>query len=458
MARAQAEAGVDMVGPSGMMDGQVRVIREALDAAEHQGVSILAYSAKYASAFYGPFREAVDSSLEGDRRTYQQDSPNALEGVREALLDVAEGADIVMVKPAPGLPRRHPTCPRRRRRAGRGLQHLGGVLHGRGGRRPRLDRPGGGDPRDAHLDPARRCRRHPHLLGGRGRAAAASLTVAGRRGCDLDRRATVTGCRLPSTYPLTSSSPSTASASTTWTGAATEMPCCCWQDWAAPATCMRLAPHLSDRFRVVALTRRGHGLSDQAHSGHALADAAEDARRFLDALGIQRAHVGGALDGWGEASALAARHPGRVGKVVYLDGAYDWVDRPGPAASDEAASPDRFASYEDYVDFVHSLLPDEVSGPALDAMLRTSVDIHADGSVVDKLPEEAFARCRGLELVPTPLLRHHRTGAGRVRRGRSVASGRGGVAGRLSRPLSRGDSARSRHRDARQPLRVPRPP
>ena len=100
MARAHAEAGVDMVGPSGMMDGQVRVIREALDAAEHQGVSILAYSAKYASAFYGPFREAVDSSLEGDRRTYQQDSPNALEGVREALLDVAEGADIVMVKPA----------------------------------------------------------------------------------------------------------------------------------------------------------------------------------------------------------------------------------------------------------------------------------------------------------------------------------------------------------------------
>lgn len=100
MARAQAEAGVDMVGPSGMMDGQVRVIREALDASEHEGVSILAYSAKYASAFYGPFREAVDSSLEGDRRTYQQDSSNAVEGVREALLDVAEGADIVMVKPA----------------------------------------------------------------------------------------------------------------------------------------------------------------------------------------------------------------------------------------------------------------------------------------------------------------------------------------------------------------------
>ncbi len=100
MAIAHAEAGVDMVGPSGMMDGQVAVIREALDAGEHSGVSILAYSAKYASAFFGPFREAVNSSLEGDRRTYQQDPGNVREGVREALLDVAEGADIVMVKPA----------------------------------------------------------------------------------------------------------------------------------------------------------------------------------------------------------------------------------------------------------------------------------------------------------------------------------------------------------------------
>jgi len=100
MARAQAAAGVDMVGPSGMMDGQVGAVRAALDAAGHQDVGILAYSAKYASAFFGPFREAVDSSLVGDRRTYQQDSANAVEGVREALLDVAEGADIVMVKPA----------------------------------------------------------------------------------------------------------------------------------------------------------------------------------------------------------------------------------------------------------------------------------------------------------------------------------------------------------------------
>jgi len=102
MALAHGAAGVDMVGPSGMMDGQVAVVRAALDAAEQQDVAILAYSAKYASAFFGPFREAVASSLIGDRRTYQQDPANALEGVREALLDVEQGADVVMVKPALG--------------------------------------------------------------------------------------------------------------------------------------------------------------------------------------------------------------------------------------------------------------------------------------------------------------------------------------------------------------------
>ncbi len=100
MAVTQAAAGVDLVGPSGMMDGQVAAIRAALDAAGHTDTGILAYGAKYASAFYGPFREAVDSSLEGDRRTYQQDPRNAAEGVREVLLDVEQGADIVMVKPA----------------------------------------------------------------------------------------------------------------------------------------------------------------------------------------------------------------------------------------------------------------------------------------------------------------------------------------------------------------------
>jgi porphobilinogen synthase len=100
MAVAQAQAGVHVVGPSGMMDGQVGVVRSALDAAGFTNVAILAYAVKYASAFFGPFRDAVESSLEGDRRTYQQDPANLREALREVALDVAEGADIVMVKPA----------------------------------------------------------------------------------------------------------------------------------------------------------------------------------------------------------------------------------------------------------------------------------------------------------------------------------------------------------------------
>lgn len=100
MAVVQAEAGAGVVGPSGMMDGQVGVIRRALDAAGHQDIAILAYAVKYASAFYGPFRDAVESALQGDRRTYQQDPPNLREALREVELDVAEGADLVMVKPA----------------------------------------------------------------------------------------------------------------------------------------------------------------------------------------------------------------------------------------------------------------------------------------------------------------------------------------------------------------------
>ncbi|MER5970215.1 porphobilinogen synthase [Streptomyces sp. NPDC002055] len=100
MARVQADAGVHVVGPSGMMDGQVGVIREALDGTGHQDVAILAYTAKYTSAFYGPFREAVASSLKGDRKTYQQDPANARESLRELALDLEEGADMVMVKPA----------------------------------------------------------------------------------------------------------------------------------------------------------------------------------------------------------------------------------------------------------------------------------------------------------------------------------------------------------------------
>jgi porphobilinogen synthase len=97
-----AQAGAHVVAPSGMMDGQVSAIRSALDAAGAIDTAILAYGAKYASAFYGPFREAVASSLVGDRKTYQQDPANVREALREVALDVAEGADLIMVKPALG--------------------------------------------------------------------------------------------------------------------------------------------------------------------------------------------------------------------------------------------------------------------------------------------------------------------------------------------------------------------
>jgi len=98
---SHADAGADVVAPSDMMDGRVGAIRHQLDEEGHSDVPIMAYSAKYASAFYGPFREAAESTPEfGDRRGYQMDPANALEGVREAELDLAEGADVVMVKPA----------------------------------------------------------------------------------------------------------------------------------------------------------------------------------------------------------------------------------------------------------------------------------------------------------------------------------------------------------------------
>jgi porphobilinogen synthase len=97
---SHAEAGADVVAPSDMMDGRVVAIRAALDAEGHEDTAIMAYSAKYASAFYGPFREAVDSQLTGDRRTYQMDAANRREAILEVELDLAEGADMVMVKPA----------------------------------------------------------------------------------------------------------------------------------------------------------------------------------------------------------------------------------------------------------------------------------------------------------------------------------------------------------------------
>ncbi|WP_409483821.1 porphobilinogen synthase [Arsenicicoccus dermatophilus] len=100
MGIAQAEAGATVLGLSGMMDGQVGHVRATLDQAGHRDTVVLAYAAKYASGFYGPFREAVASSLVGDRRTYQQDPANLTESLREVRLDVEEGADMVMVKPA----------------------------------------------------------------------------------------------------------------------------------------------------------------------------------------------------------------------------------------------------------------------------------------------------------------------------------------------------------------------
>jgi porphobilinogen synthase len=100
MAVAQAAAGAHVLGPSGMMDGQIGVVRRALDEAGYTDTAVLAYAVKYASAFYGPFREAVESTLQGDRKTYQQDPANLRESLREVALDLAEGADMVMVKPA----------------------------------------------------------------------------------------------------------------------------------------------------------------------------------------------------------------------------------------------------------------------------------------------------------------------------------------------------------------------
>jgi porphobilinogen synthase len=100
-ALSHAEAGADIVAPSDMMDGRVKIIRETLDQAGYQHLPILAYSAKYASAFYGPFREAAESAPQfGDRRSYQMDPPNVREALREVAADIAEGADMVMVKPA----------------------------------------------------------------------------------------------------------------------------------------------------------------------------------------------------------------------------------------------------------------------------------------------------------------------------------------------------------------------
>lgn len=163
-----------------------------------------------------------------------------------------------------------------------------------------------------------------------------------------------------------------------------------------PHVFAELAPQLTDRFRVLALSRRGHGLTDQVRGGYSLADAAEDARGLLDALGIERAHLVGHSMGGGEVSALAARHPDRVASVVYLDGAYDWADRVTSGEEADPApteSPDRFASYDDFTSYVRSLDSqfEMIWGPSFDAMCRALVGTHADGSVTEKLSDAEAA-------------------------------------------------------------------
>ena len=164
MAVTHADSGADLVAPSDMMDGRVAAIRNALDDDGFTDTAIMAYSAKFASAFYGPFREAAESAPAfGDRRSYQMDSANGEEAIREALLDIEEGADIVMVKPALPVSRRHPRreagdqvppCRVQRERRVRDDQGGGGQrLAGRGARRD------GG----RHRHQARRRRPHHHL-------------------------------------------------------------------------------------------------------------------------------------------------------------------------------------------------------------------------------------------------------------------------------------------------------
>ena len=175
LAVAQADSGAHVVGPSGMMDGQVAAIRDGLDAAGHTDVVILAYAAKFASAFYGPFREAVSSSLSGDRRTYQQDPANAREAVHEIELDIARGRRHRDGQAGDGLPRRGARGGRHLAGAGGGLSGLRRVRDDQRRRRQRLDRLQGGCAGDVDQHPARRRRHRADVLGGRrGRLAGVS--------------------------------------------------------------------------------------------------------------------------------------------------------------------------------------------------------------------------------------------------------------------------------------------
>ena len=163
-AASQAEAGADIVAPSDMMDGRVAAIRSELDNEGFENTPIMAYAAKYASAFYGPFRDAADSAPQfGDRRSYQMDPANAREALVETALDVEEGADIVMVKPA--LPYLDVSAPRPRddRPARRGVQRQRRVRHAQGRHPERLARRGEGGHGGAHRHQTRRRRHHHHL-------------------------------------------------------------------------------------------------------------------------------------------------------------------------------------------------------------------------------------------------------------------------------------------------------
>ncbi len=177
---SHAEAGADAVAPSDMMDGRVGTIRHQLDEEGHSGVPIVAYSAKYASAFYGPFRDAAESTPEfGDRRGYQMDPANAAEAVREAQLDLEEGADMLMVKPATPYLDVVRRVKDGDRRTGRRLPRLRRVLDAEGGRGQRLDRRASRGAGDADLDPPCRRRRDRHLLreGGGGMASVGTPKV-----------------------------------------------------------------------------------------------------------------------------------------------------------------------------------------------------------------------------------------------------------------------------------------
>ena len=186
-ALSHARAGADMVAPSDMMDGRVGAIREALDGDGYVQTPIMAYSAKYASAFYGPFRVAADSAPQfGDRRGYQMDPPNAREALLEIEDDIQEGADIVMVKPALSYLDVLSQGASGVRRAARRVQRQRRIRDGEGRRRQRLDRRPARDAGDPHVDQTRRRGHHHHVSREGSRSVASGLrSVAAPRASSI---------------------------------------------------------------------------------------------------------------------------------------------------------------------------------------------------------------------------------------------------------------------------------